>query len=914
MSSATAYVELVSALGRGDTVTKVMAVLDHMFGPHDVIELRALAPTGGAISYCGRLSVADERDQLAAFIRRHNGNRNLYFGINPRKPQLANTSRSGKAADVHARRHVVLDLDLHNAPSSDPGWTHTLAELDKLTPEMKVHSGNGWHVWFPIEVVTEGHLAGSDAPLARAMKALGADNMADLPRIIRLPGTINIPTKTKRRRGATLSLSRVDEGPQSATPREVADLVEVLLQTARALGRSVDVAESTTCAPDPTSSSAAISTSGRTPLPQEERWAPSGELLSTLLALLPNTSKMERDVQVDVAHMVWGASLGTEFEAEARQAFLDWSARWLPWGGDLAHDETLYDTIRNSYMGWPHLLALLREHNPAGHAQILEMSRPLINAAARKAFANAPTDQFAELGINVPKVDRESAAVAAPGDDGATPKRSLAARAMEALVSDGHAEFFNSPEGKLWIRLTGRIYRIDEAKGCRPVVSWLLRQGVMVTGNAKGDLKDQMVARAVAGSTHVVAYRQANGPDPGAPEAFLNLMDGGMGVRIDANGWRLAPLATFPVRMTDREQALPLPHPVRANDGVNFLDRLARHIRLAPVGNPNDPLDPGVQQRAAILMLLVAQVYRPGPVPHMQISGPQGASKTTTARRLKALVDPDPADVVTSFPDKDGEVFAIAEQQTLLVTDNVSRVRNPDLLATLSTAAAMQQRELYSNGGRVVFRAKASVVMTTVLEGITRRPDLLDRTLRLDLPSMDRSQRRTEEELAAAWISDLPYLLADLLDLVCGAMARLPTVNKGVETGLLPPLPRLADAALIAEATAEAAGWTLGVFINAIAAMRGSEQVRQLEDDPIAVRIKLLLDAENDRWEGTTKELFDRLWKINGPDWLGSSSSVQSFTWSLDRVKGSLLEFWGIDVSRTRSNGTRRLVVSRTRH
>lgn len=907
MTSDAAYRELLTALQRGGTADLALGILDALFGSGDVIELRAVGLTGGAVSYCGRLGKAEEREQLAAFIREHNGSRNVYFGINPRAPGLANTGRSAKAEDVVARHHVVLDLDLKDAPSSDPDWALTLTELDKLNPEMVVSSGNGWHVWFPIEVVTGGDLASSVAPLAAAMKALGADNIADLPRPIRVPGTINIPNVAKRRRGADLALARVLKGPQPTTLRSVVALAEVLVQAAQALGNATGaavVAEAAT----------ATSASARTALPQEARWAPSAELLSALLELLPNTEKLDRDDFVDVAHMVWGASRGTNFEADAREAFLDWAARWTE-GGDADEDERIFDTIRSSYMGWSHLLGLLLEHNSAGHAQILDMLQPLRSAEARAAFANAQTEQATALGIDLTNSDAYgSGTVAALPLEDANPKQSLAARAMAALVGAGRAEFFRSPDNKLWISLAGRIHRIDEAKGCRPAHSWLLSHGVTVTGNAKGDLKDQMIARAFAGPTHEVHYRQANGPDRAAPEAFLNLMDRDMGIRMSPKGWRVAPLSTFPVRMTDREQALALPKPVRANDGVGFLERLTRHVKLAPVGNPNDPLDLGVQQRAAVLMFLVAQLFRSGAVPHILISGPQGASKTTTARRLKSLVDPDPADVVTSFPEKEAEIFAIAEQQTVIVTDNLSRVRNPDVMAALSTGAAGQGRELYTNGGRALFRAKTSVVMTTVLAGITKRPDLLDRTLRLDLPSMNSSERRTEDELLAAWTAELPHLLADLLDLVCGGMARLPMVHKSVETGLLPPLPRLADAALIAEAVAEAAGWAPGGLLNAVNAMRGSEQANQLEEDPVAARIKALLDAQGGRWTGTTQELFDLLWKIDGPAWLGAGSSVQAFTSALDRVAGSLLEFCGIAVERSRSHGKRVLTLSRVRH
>lgn len=131
----------------------------------------------------------------------------------------------------------------------------------------------------------------------------------------------------------------------------------------------------------------------------------------------------------------------------------------------------------------------------------------------------------------------------------------------------------------------------------------------------------------------------------------------------------------------------------------------------------------------------------------------------------------------------------------------MSTLRDPDLLSALATGAASQQRELYSNGGRVVFRLKLSLIFTTVLTNVTKRPDLMDRALRLELPALDRSDRRTEAELSADWDADLPYLLADLFDHAAAALARVNAVRFMSESGLIAPPPRLADAALLADGT-----------------------------------------------------------------------------------------------------------------
>lgn len=904
------YSTLIAAIRRGPGAARCLELLDTLFRPNDVIELRAIRPNGGSTSYSGRLGVGTERSNMQAFVSGHMGTHNLYFGINPRVESLANTSSAANAIDVVARRYVVLDLDNKDAPDTDLGWGRTVTELKSQNPQMIVRSGNGWHVWFAIEPIETTETMNQVTPiLAQAMAAVGADNISDLPRIIRLPGTINVPTEAKRRRRhsparLTLSSAELSPNPQASllSASDVCHHIEAVARSLKLPGRP--------------GGRGGIRTGRWTNALSGHNLAPSSALLTHAIAVMPNTEHMDRSFQVRFAHAVKGAALGSAFEAEARGAFLDWSSRWT-WGGDPIHDEKLYDGIARPNSGWPQLCELLGEHNRAGRAEVERLEAPHRSARARAAFSTPEAREgLIEMGFHN-EAPPSSAVTDDPrllgADSEATrpAKDNLVMRAMNALVQQGGATFFGSPDGKSWIKLAGRIYLIDEAKGCRAALSWLVTGGIVVTGNAKSALKDHMLARASAVPKELVFYRQAD--QANCSEAWINLMDDqGLGVHITAHGWHVLPVSRFPVNMANRDYALPLPVPIRAKDGVSFLDRIGRHIRLDPVQNANDPFDAGVQQRAVLLMSLLAQIYRPGAVPHLLITGPQGASKTTTARRLKGLTDPDTADIVTSLPERSAEIFAIGEQQSNIVVDNVSTLRDPDLLSALATGAASQQRELYSNGGRVVFRLKLSLIFTTILTNVTKRPDLMDRALRLDLPALDRSDRRTEAALNAAWDADLPYLLAGLLDHASASMARVDAVRFMSESGLIDPPPRLADAALIAEAAAQAAGWRPGLLLEAINGMRDSEAGAHLEESAVCTRVRDFLLNCNGNWSGSTSDLLNRLRFVDGvdnADWAHASSNVQAFSRALDRAAGPLREIWSIEVSRSRSNGMRRVAL-----
>ena len=200
--------EINRLLAAGPAADMALDAIAWAYKPGDVIELRALDPAkGGAVSLCGRLDVPVEREALKNFIRSNIGLRNIYLGINPRTEELAGTSRSASALNVAARRAVVLDFDNKSAPGTDPDWSMMIADLLSVDPLMVLDSGNGVPVWIKIEDVTGAELPASVGPLAAATKALGADNMADLPRVVRLPYTLNLPNESKRRRGAVVRLA-----------------------------------------------------------------------------------------------------------------------------------------------------------------------------------------------------------------------------------------------------------------------------------------------------------------------------------------------------------------------------------------------------------------------------------------------------------------------------------------------------------------------------------------------------------------------------------------------------------------------------------------------------------------------------------------------------------------------------------
>ena len=102
---------------------------------------------------------------------------------------------------------VVLDFDMKDAQPNDPDWSSTLSLLrEKANPLAVLNSGNGFHVWLPITPVFGADVSAATPALAETMAEIGADNMADPPRIARVPYTVNLPTAAKSARGAVVKV------------------------------------------------------------------------------------------------------------------------------------------------------------------------------------------------------------------------------------------------------------------------------------------------------------------------------------------------------------------------------------------------------------------------------------------------------------------------------------------------------------------------------------------------------------------------------------------------------------------------------------------------------------------------------------------------------------------------------------
>jgi hypothetical protein len=174
--------------------------------PGHFLELRFIEPD----SPPPRQEYYRKPDAMLAGIGVRHGRANVYVGAAPRCRQ------SGKKSDVAVVVGVWADVDFHQIEDNrSRAETIALERLARfpLQPTMVVHTGNGLQAWW---------LFHSNAPLNDACPAdrieainrglqlrLGGDAVWDIARVLRVPGTLNLPNEKKRARGCVPVMARL---------------------------------------------------------------------------------------------------------------------------------------------------------------------------------------------------------------------------------------------------------------------------------------------------------------------------------------------------------------------------------------------------------------------------------------------------------------------------------------------------------------------------------------------------------------------------------------------------------------------------------------------------------------------------------------------------------------------------------
>ncbi len=229
-------------------------------------------------------------------------------------------------------------------------------------------------------------------------------------------------------------------------------------------------------------------------------------------------------------------------------------------------------------------------------------------------------------------------------------------------------------------------------------------------------------------------------------------------VRISADGWEIVDHP--PILFQRFTHQLPQVEPVRGGT----VELLQRHLPLQD------------SDRLLLTVYLVTAFIPEIPHPMLHPHGKKGSGKTVLSRICRRLVDPSQLEVA-SFPRKRDELVQQLSHNYMPVFDNVDNlsVEQSDLLCRAVTDEGFSKRALYTDDEDVIYRYRRC----PVLNGINiaaQRPDLLDRAIVLELEPITPGQRKTEEELFAAFEQDRGLILGAIFVGLSKAMRQLSEV------------------------------------------------------------------------------------------------------------------------------------------
>jgi len=513
-----------------------------------------------------------------------------------------------------------------------------------------------------------------------------------------------------------------------------------------------------------------------------------------------------------------------------------------PSGDESADDQSFF----NKLAYWcNHNVELMRESTfrspfyalkDAAHKKKWER-KDYLTRTIKNAIAGTPTTaRDKDDAYNAYNADSDKSIIADDGEGGKAPTQ---AAILLSLVEGSGAEFFHSDTSDLYAALPinghTEVWALDGRdfstwlhglyyKGTgRPAGSEAIKQTVSVlSAKARFDSPDPVTLHTrVAGDKDSIWYDLTN------PEWQV--------VRVTAQGWELISNAPLLFRRYRHQTAQVIP--ARGGD----IRKVLNYVNL--------------KGQETLFLCWLVSCFVPA-IPHAMpvFYGEKGAAKTTTSASTKAMIDPSTLDTLTL--QKKPEMLVInLQQHWYLPFDNVSYINKEisDTLCRAITGSGVQQRKLYTNDDDTIFTFRRCLAINGI-SNVATRPDLLDRSILIELERISESDRRELAEVQAAFEADRAEILGGIFDTLSKAMAIFPTVK-------LDKLPRMADFARWGYAIGEALGGKGQEFLTQYAENRQIQNDEAVANDPVATLIVELM-RERDSWENSITALFKELQAI----------------------------------------------------
>lgn len=245
-------------------------------------------------------------------------------------------------------------------------------------------------------------------------------------------------------------------------------------------------------------------------------------------------------------------------------------------------------------------------------------------------------------------------------------------------------------------------------------------------------------------------------------------------------------------------------------------------------------------------------------IPHVMpiLFGEKGAAKSTASELLKKLIDPSVLGTLTLQNDLQSLVVSL-QQHWFLPFDNVSRIgaETSDTLCRAITGNSIQQRRLHTNNEDVIYKFMVCLSINGI-NNVASRPDLLDRSILVELERIAEGDRKDLAEVWANFDADRPAILGGILDTLSTAIAIHPTVK-------LESRPRMSDFTRWGYAIGEALGGKGQEFLEQYAANRQEQNTEAIISDLVTLLVVKFMEGK-DSWTGLMSDLLSALKSLAG--------------------------------------------------
>ncbi len=208
-----------------ETATPLAVAFLKKFYPKGPWLLTSIAPDKKGIET--RTFQSSNAKAMEKWIDGWNGKRNMYFSVNPPTRDL---TKKAERTDIASLCYLHVDVDPRAgedlASEQERARLLCTEKLPEGVPDATfvIYSGGGYQAFWKLEQPIE---INGDLETAEDLKLyniqlerlFGADNCHNIDRIMRLPGTVNIPDEKKRKKGRVEVLATlVEENPKNVYP------------------------------------------------------------------------------------------------------------------------------------------------------------------------------------------------------------------------------------------------------------------------------------------------------------------------------------------------------------------------------------------------------------------------------------------------------------------------------------------------------------------------------------------------------------------------------------------------------------------------------------------------------------------------------------------------------------------------